>query len=849
MKRLVPVLLAAVLPLFSGGLADTFRNPPDDARMTMYWIWFGPAVTRESIDRDLANMKEAHIGGTVLLPVYPLSDDDPAKGIRNLPFLSPEFLDILAYTARRSRDMGLVFDVTIGTGWPYGGPWITPELSSRMIRLRKAGAPLKTGEQVVTIFGDQAVVAMPTGMQVKRPSIGDEGLVLDHLSARALEKHLEVAGEKLWEAVRGAGIRSFWCDSLEVYNGNWTHGFPEQFQKLRGYDLKPLLPLLFQELTPQARHVRHDFWWTVSELAVENFQKPLQAWCRRKGVDLQMESYGQPPVSLGSLRYVDRPVGEHYEWRMFNASRWASSGGRLHGRNIIGAEAWTWTGIPNRFADSLSDLKLASDMHFVSGINSLMGISYVNTPPSAGNPGWVPYWGPIINHNQPWWPYFPLLSRYVQRVSHLLRQGRAVADVAVYLPAGDAFSTVPADRSVNLYFAVRDLMHNQPAPEFGLRHAIANDTPVISAIISSGYSFDGIDSSTLPHAEIDAGHLKMGLGDYRVVVLPHLKGMPLPDAEKLAEFVRSGGHVIATERLPELAYGWKRREADSARLRALLGELFAPRSRAVLVPDEREALRAALRAAVPPDVALQSPDRDIAFVHRELPGESFYFLANLSEQSKALEAKFRAPGVVLEVWDPMTGDTSAGWDGTLRLEPRGSLVVRVGRGKPAPRPRLLREASEHAIDGWTMDVPGRAPVRLDRLVSWTELDGLRHYSGAAEYTAEVEMKIPVGAHAVLDLGDVREIADVSVNGRPAGVAWKQPYCVDITAQAQSGRNSIRVRVTNLWINGVLGSPQPDYSALRRKFGPRFSGPAEWKSATPLPSGLLGPARIVFRKRP
>src|ERR1043165_8879038 len=82
-------------------LADQFLNPPDQARMTVYWIWFGPAVTREGIDTDLENMRRARIGGTVLLPMYPLSPDDSRKGIRNLPFLSPEFLDLLGDAAQR----------------------------------------------------------------------------------------------------------------------------------------------------------------------------------------------------------------------------------------------------------------------------------------------------------------------------------------------------------------------------------------------------------------------------------------------------------------------------------------------------------------------------------------------------------------------------------------------------------------------------------------------------------------------------------------------------------------------------------------------------------------------------
>src|SRR6185436_4421510 len=163
--------------------------------------------------------------GAVLLPVYPLSEDDPSAGIRNLPFLSPEFLDILSYTAEQCRKRGIALDVTIGTGWPYGGPWITPESGARMIRIRQSEESLKPGEELIASFGERSVVSMPTGMTVKRPSIGDEGLVLDHYSSIALERHLDFAGEKLWHALKSQGIRSFWPASLAEYGANWTPGF------------------------------------------------------------------------------------------------------------------------------------------------------------------------------------------------------------------------------------------------------------------------------------------------------------------------------------------------------------------------------------------------------------------------------------------------------------------------------------------------------------------------------------------------------------------------------------------------------------------------------------------------
>jgi hypothetical protein len=392
----------------------------------------------------------------------------------------------------------------------------------------------------------------------------------------------------------------------------------------------------------------------------------------------------------------------------------------------------------------------------------------------------------------------------VQREQHVLRRP-GVADVALYCERR-RLCLDTARLELNLYFAAHR-MHGQKAPEFGLRNAIAADTPVISAILRAGYSFDGIDSATLPQARIEGGRLKMGVGDYRIVVLPNLEGMPRADLERLAAFARAGGTVIATRRLPEIA--WGRKEG---------GRKLEPPASFVLVADEGPAFRAALHRAVPADLALGREDPDIGFVHRESAEGDYYFVANLGAETKRLPAAFRA-GTPLETLDPMTGRTERGWEGELRLDPYGSMIFRVGRGE-SPIRRAAEPSRAIDVSGWNLERHGR----LDRLISWTEIPALRHFSGSLAYTAEIDA--PGAGAAVLDLGEVREIAEVSVNGQPAGVVWKQPYRVDVSRLLRPGKNTLRVVVTNLWINGILGAPPPDYRKLNEKFGARFPDPSE-----------------------
>ena len=130
--RLTHILLAILIVLaaifsstvLGAGIDDlqkSFVDPPADARIMMRWWWFGPAVTKPELERELRVMKDAGIGGVEVQPVYPLLPDDAANGIKNLPYLSDEFLEMLRFTAEKCKELGLRFDLTLGSGWSFGG--------------------------------------------------------------------------------------------------------------------------------------------------------------------------------------------------------------------------------------------------------------------------------------------------------------------------------------------------------------------------------------------------------------------------------------------------------------------------------------------------------------------------------------------------------------------------------------------------------------------------------------------------------------------------------------------------------------------------------------------------------
>src|SRR5579863_3485901 len=126
-----------------------FVNPPDNARIMMRWWWFGPAVEKQELKRELNVMRAAGIGGVEIQPVYPLELDDPATGFHNAPYLSDEFLGNIRFASETAKELGLRVDITLGSGWPYGGPH-TP-VTEAAGRLRVERAAIHTGDDSIPV--------------------------------------------------------------------------------------------------------------------------------------------------------------------------------------------------------------------------------------------------------------------------------------------------------------------------------------------------------------------------------------------------------------------------------------------------------------------------------------------------------------------------------------------------------------------------------------------------------------------------------------------------------------------------------------------------------------------------
>jgi hypothetical protein len=415
--------------------------------------------------------------------------------------------------------------------------------------------------------------------------------------------------------------------------------------------------------------------------------------------------------------------------------------------------------------------------------------------------------------------------------------------VAVYIPTDDAWAAfTPGVVSVNK--TVDQLLGADLAPR----------------ILDAGYNFDFIDDGAIAHAGVP----------YPILILPAVERIPLATYRKLEEYVRKGGILIATGHAPSLAPGMME-EADTPKVADLSHTLFQTAGAPGHLVAELSGLGAVLHAALPADVATAP---EIGFVHRKLGFADVYFLANTSNLPVHSQAAFRVQGLAAAWWDPIAGDVSdAGAKIDLDLAPYESRVLVFSKERTPPRSRLTNPAPAPVdLNGsWTITFPGQPqPVSTKTLHSWTDDEVRRYFSGQATYETSVTVpremaasKHPIylnfgegtpvttvehnsgsGMRAMLE-GPVREAAVVYVNGQRAGSVWCAPYEVAVGGLLHAGENRVRIVVANLAINELAKGPLPDYQALTAKYGERFQA-QDMTHLQPLPSGLLGPVRLVAR---
>ena len=503
----------------------------------------------------------------------------------------------------------------------------------------------------------------------------------------------------------------------------------------------------------------------------------------------------------------------------------------IYGQNLVAAESLTASG--GAWSWSPETLKPTADKELAMGLNRFVIHTSVHQPLTDKAPGLGlgPY-GQWFTRLETWAEIAKPWTTYLARSSYMLQQGKFVADV--------------------IYFYGED---SNITALFGAK---LPDVP-------AGYNYDFVNADALVNKLAAAGgRIVTTTGmSYRLLALdPNSRHMSLPVLRKIRDLVNAGAAVVGPRPVesPSLS-------DDQAEFGVIADELWGPGT------GERNAgkgkvyanltvAQALALAEIAPDFEYSrpQPDTKLLFVHRKLADGEIYWVNNRAGRHENLDATFRVAGKAAEIWHPRTGKTepaSYKIEGgrttvALRLEPADAVFV-VFRKAAAAQSRTVPapvETTVATVEGaWEVAFQAErgAPARitLPRLSSWHENPdaGVKYFSGTGTYTKTIQAPaawFKTGTRLLLDLGDTKNLAEVTVNGKPLGILWKAPFQVEITGALKPGANALQVKVTNLWVNRLIGDQQP---GAAKKY--TYTTQQFYRADSPLlPSGLLGPVRIV-----
>lgn len=882
--------------------------PRKETRGRTRWWWYGCAVDKSELVRELDEIEQAGLGGVELQILYPLQADDEQKGIKNYDYMSPEYLELIRFAAEETEKRGMQFDLTLGSSWPFGGPFMPEELAGQNVLpfTIDVQGPCKFQQDLTTVVYGKVVGAVmgkmenarmlpetvvdimdkvvdkylfnwpwgteiqeidvPPGthkivlfvssdkkMRVLKPLRGGDGLIVDHNRKESLRTFLAYAGDPIAEAVGEGRIKNYFCDSIEVFGHNWTDILYEEFQKRRGYDLHPYIYALWGEIEGLTQQVRYDYQKTMAELTVENFFEELTAWCHEKGAKSRIQAHGTWGDVLKAYGAADIPEGEtfsafdRYEVNIIHR-KLAVSAAHVYHKPIVSNESFTWLRFP-RFVVSLENIKAAADSIFLDGINQIINHGYSYSRDE--NEGMLAFYASSnINHTNTWWKYYPMIGRYINRVCDFMQRGTMPITTAIYLPQHDIWSEMPmADTHMCMKLDER------------------LDSSCINGIHKAGFWFDFVNDDVLDRWEEYP---------YDTLLLIECDYIPVASMEKILEIAQKGTKILAAERLPEKSCGLMGYWREGKRIEEIVRSL-KENGEVIITKDKYESLTDALKSIKTPDVKMSYHPDVIGYVHRKTDTEDIYFVANISPEDLKEQIRFHCQNRNFSVFDPMTGEEKevCSWkkDGedmevTLNLESFQSVIFVFAEDMEEPVAVPEEKKEELLLDlskGWTLEVPEKKfRKELNNLESWEQEQELAYYSGTGLYSCTFEVsdeqwkKMTAASGIMVKFEHVGETAEIYVNGIPVETLIKRPYRADIRKALQKGTNVIQVHVTNLLINRMIDPEYPEPAAPKHiRQWPYATGALEqcrterlYNSREremvkePVASGLWGSAAIV-----
>jgi hypothetical protein len=719
--------------------------------------------------------------------------------------------------------------------------WQVPEGNWKIIR---------TGHRMT---GSKLMIAQPEA----------DGLSIDWFDRKGVELQFENMGKLLIDEAAKVGNKPvYFCDdSFEDGFPNWTPHILQQFKKYCGYDATPYLPVLSGYLIGSAEisdRFLNDYRKTLGDCMADEHYKRFGELCHSHGLQMQNEAAGpnrSGTVCMDGLKNLgrsDMPMGEFWlgpnhedettleDDKPYGVSRldkgqnkvtkMAASAAHTYGKPLVSAESFT---SPRHWLDYPGSLKQALDRAYCEGINRIAIHTSTASRPRDGKPGYEYGAGTHFNPNVTWWEKSSAFFTYVARCQYLLRSGKFVADVLYY--NGDTAPNLVAQKHID--------------PSLG-----------------SGYDYDVCNEEVLlTRLNVNNGRITLPDGmSYAVLVLPDNTRMPLAVLRKISALIKSGATVIGCRPLQDS--GLKNFPQCDAEIHHLAQQLWGNVD-GKLTKHQRVGLgtisfgetirEVLLRKNIQPDFEYTGGENGIwlDYIHRTTPEAEIYFITNRHGKVVQSDCSFRINTHIPQLWNAVTGEVRDNLNFSvtgkrlvipIKFEAFQSwfvvLLKNTTIGKPSAAKNFpdFKEVAEIA-GPWKVAFDtqwgGPASVEFPSLTDWSKHsdERIKFYSGKAVYTNTFHFNNEVTGPLYLSLGTVKNIAEVTLNGKKLGIIWTAPWSVDVSSAIQKGANTLKVEVINLWPNRLIKDAALPVEQRLTNTNIPFK-----KDAPLLPSGLLGP---------
>lgn len=643
------------------------------------------------------------------------------------------------------------------------------------------------------------------------------------------------------------GLQFMVTDSWEAGAQNWTGNMPAEFQKRRGYSLIPWMPVLTGHVVKSAEASEQflfDYRHTLSDLVAEYHYDALTKILAERGMKRYSESHenGRALIADGmevkktsaipmSAMWTPNAFINQNDQTYHTADiRESASVAHIYGQNLVAAESLTALGIGgSAWSYDPQNLKPTADLELASGLNRFVIHTSVHQPVDDKIPGLgLGPFGQWFNRHETWAEQAKAWTAYLGRSSYMLQQGKFVADAVYYY--GE-------DNNITSLFGKK-----LPA-------------------VPEGYNFDFINADALINVlSVKDGKLVTPSGmSYRVLVLDSNAGkMSLPVLRKISVLVKAGAIITGVKPTATPSLSDDRNEFNK-----LVNEIWGSNNAKVITGKTLAEVLPALN--IVPDFTYSKPQSNtkLLYVHRKTTGSEIYWVDNRNDRIEDLELTFRVTGKVPELWFAETGRTeplsysiaNGVTKVKLHMEPNDALFVVFKNKAIKPAVEIpFRTAKElTTISGaWDLsfqkDRGAPAAIKLNELGSWSDNAdaGIKYFSGTATYTKTITASadwFTKNAELWLNLGDVKNLAEVFVNGKSLGILWRKPFRINATAALKTGENKVEIKITNLWVNRLIGDAQP---GVTNKIT-YTTMPFYRAESALLPSGLLGPVSILSVK--